>query len=183
MSTAWPSRTGLTSAGLPLRYTLTSSWGARKSSSIGPSTVSWARRHKASTNFTCAPTAPIKLSKTFEKRLSRRNAAPAERPARVSTFQTARRDGRRQVQRHPRLPRRRAHRSRGGKRRDPLPCHDHRIFLRARAVSYLAQEQLRQKHRAIAAQAGRASAGHADDLRVNGSVQNTRTGAARGHRN
>src|SRR5262245_31522960 len=51
MSTAWPSRTGLTSAGLPRRYTLTSSWGARKSSSIGPSTVSWARRHRASTNF------------------------------------------------------------------------------------------------------------------------------------
>src|SRR5215467_12970615 len=67
MSTAWPSRTVLTSAGLPLRYTLTSSWVARKSSSIGPSTVSWARRHRASTNFTCAPTAPIKLSKTFAK--------------------------------------------------------------------------------------------------------------------
>ncbi len=66
--------------------------------------------------------------------------------------QAAGRNGRRQVYHRARLSRRRADRSRGGKRRDPVPRHDHRIFLCARAVSYLAQKQFRQKHRAVGAQ-------------------------------
>ena len=105
--------------------------GRKKSSSIGPSIASWARLHKASTNFTCAPTVPIRLSKTFAKRPSRPNAAPAgdrhgfllssclkRRSAPSSTSSSATKAA--------------GYRSRGGKRRDPLPRHDYRIFLRAR---------------------------------------------------
>ena len=81
-----PNRTHLRSAGSrPLSTSIRSS-GAKKSNTIGASTVSSARRRRANTSFICAPIARTKPSKIFAKPASRPNAVPAAPPGPVSIF-------------------------------------------------------------------------------------------------